>query len=62
MGKNEREVVHLDRFYRSNTELRDYYQTLPGPVQLQLCRAAGPITTLGELQSTAERLRRAMAE
>ncbi len=56
MNRRSEEIVHLDRFYRSSAELKDYYESLPGPVQLQLCRAAGPITTLGELQSAAEHL------
>ena len=57
MNQRAEEITHLDRFYRSNEELKEYYEALPGPVQMQLCRAAGPITTLGELQSAAEHLR-----
>lgn len=62
MEEHAQEIVHLDRFYRSRKELREYYQSLPGSVQLQLCRAPGPITTLGELQSVGERLRSAIQE
>ena len=53
----EETVVHRDKAYRSDPALRAYYVVLPGEVQIQLCQAAGPITTLGELQSAAEHLK-----
>ena len=53
----EEAVVHRDKAYRADPALREYYVALPGEVQIQLCRAAGPISTLGELQSAAEHLK-----
>lgn len=56
MTEQEEKITHHDRFYRSNEQLKAYYQTLPGEIQIKLCQAAGPITTLGELQAAAEHL------
>lgn len=48
----------LDEIYRSRPELRDYYVSLPGPVRMMICRHDARLTTLGELQTIGEHMRR----
>ena len=43
-------------YYEENPELREYFETLPKHVKLQLVESGVEISTLGELKQVAEHM------
>lgn len=42
--------LNHSEYYKNNPELQDYYESLPGSLQMSLDQLGGVFSTLGELQ------------
>lgn len=47
----------MDSFYENNSDLREYFQSLPVQVKSQILKSGAEISTLGELMQIAEHLK-----